>query len=51
MLYEGNWDDGGLPESDSREAMSVLAQALGKPIKLFYRPRPDAEVMVMEFQP
>lgn len=51
MLYEGNWDHGGLPGQESLDAVSVLAQILGKPIKLFYRTKPDGEPMVMKFEP
>jgi hypothetical protein len=31
--------------------MSVLAQILEKPIKLYYREKPDGELMLMEFKP
>jgi hypothetical protein len=51
MNYEGNWDQGGLPGRESLDALSVLAQILGKPIKLYYREKPDGELMVMDFQP
>ena len=51
MLFEGNWDRGGLPSRESQAALSVLTQVLGKPLKLYYRERPDGPVMVLEFQP
>jgi len=51
MLYEGNWDRGGLPGRDSLDAVSVLAQILAKPIKIFYREKADGELMVMKFEP
>ena len=51
MSFEGNWDRGGLPGQESREALAVLARALGKPLKLYYRERPDGPDMVLEFQP
>jgi hypothetical protein len=51
MNYEGNWDRGGLPEQESLDAVSVLAQILGKPIKLYYTEKPGGPQMVMEFQP
>jgi hypothetical protein len=51
MLYEGNWDHGGLPGGESLDAVSVLAQMLGKPIKLFYRETPEGELMIMKFKP
>lgn len=51
LLYEGDWDHGGLPCQESLDAVSVLAQILGKPIKIFYRTKPDAEVMVLVFEP
>jgi hypothetical protein len=51
MLYEGNWSQGGLPGQESRDAVSVLAQILGKTIKLYYRESQDGPLVVMEFQP
>ena len=51
MLFEGNWDRGGLPSRESQEALSVLAQVLGIPLKLYYRAQPDGPDMVLEFQP
>jgi len=51
MYYEGGWDQGGRPGQESRDALSVLAQVLGKPIKLYYREKPDSSDMVMEFEP
>jgi len=51
MLFEGNWDRGGLPGQESREALAVLAQVLGKPLKLYYRERSDGPDLVLEFQP
>jgi hypothetical protein len=51
LNYEGNWSHGGLPAQESRDALSVLAQVLGKPIKLYYTERPDGETRVLEFQP
>jgi hypothetical protein len=51
LLYEGNAEQGGLPPQESLDALSVLAQILGKPVKLFHRPRPAADLMVMEYAP
>lgn len=51
MNYEGNWDRGGLPEQESLDALSVLAQILHKPIKIYYRETEDGPLMVMEFMP
>ncbi len=51
MNYEGNWDHGGLPGRESLDALSVLAQILGKPITLYYTERAGGELMKMEFQP
>jgi hypothetical protein len=51
MNYEGNWEHGGLPDRESLDAVSVLAQILGKPITLYYTERPGGEQMTMEFQP
>src|SRR5688572_12058798 len=37
MMYEGNWTEGGgLPPKESLDAVSVMAQILEKPIKLYY---------------
>jgi hypothetical protein len=47
LSYEGNWDQGGLPGRESMDALSVLAQVIGKPIKLYYREKPE---MVLEFR-
>lgn len=51
MLFEGNWDRGGLPSQESQDALSVLPQVLGKPLKLYYRETPDGPDMVKEFLP
>jgi hypothetical protein len=51
LSYEGNWDQGGLPGQESMEALSVLAQVIGKPIKLYYREKPDGPDRVREFPP
>lgn len=51
MMYVGDSDNGGLPPQASLDALAKLTQVLAKPIKLFYRPKPDGEVMVMEWQP
>ena len=51
MRYEGRWDHGGLPPQESLDAVSVLAQILEKPIKLYYSEREGGDLMVMEFEP
>lgn len=51
MLHEGRWSQGGGPSQFSRDALSVLAQILEKPIKVYYRKIPSDPLMVMEFQP
>ena len=51
MLYEGNWDNGGTPPQPSLDAVSVLAQILGKPIKIFYTVKQGGEYMVMVLEP
>ena len=52
MYYEGNWTPGGgLPPQESRDALSVLAQIIEKPIKLYYTEKQDGPMMVMEFVP
>ncbi|NUM56687.1 MAG: hypothetical protein HUU46_23920 [Candidatus Hydrogenedentes bacterium] len=51
MMHVGGWDNGGLPPQSSLDALATLAHVLGIRIKLFYRPAPEAEVMVMEWDP
>lgn len=51
MLYEGNYARGGKPSQESQNALSVLAQVLNKPVKLYFREQPDGPPLVMEFQP
>lgn len=51
LYLEGRWDQGGGPSQYSRDCLSVLAQILGMPIKVFYRPTEDAELMVLRFEP
>jgi hypothetical protein len=51
MVYEGNWSNGGLPPQESQDALSVLAQILGKPIKLYYQQQENGPQMVKEFEP
>jgi hypothetical protein len=51
MNYEGRWTHGGLPPTESLEALSVLAQYLGRSIKLYYTQTEGGSVMVREFQP
>jgi hypothetical protein len=50
MLHEGRWSQGGGPSHFSRDALSVLAQILEKPIKVYYRKKPSDPLMVMEFR-
>jgi hypothetical protein len=47
LLHQGD----GPPDQESLDALSVLAQILGKPIKLFFRTNPGGEPMVSIFQP
>jgi hypothetical protein len=51
MCYEGNWEQGGLPGPESLDALSVLAQVIGKPIKLYFQETQDGPYKVMEFEP
>jgi hypothetical protein len=51
LFVDGNWSHGGGPSSDSRDALSVLVQVLEKPIKVYYRQKPNDPIMVMEFRP
>ena len=52
MAYEGNWTaGGGLPPQESQDALSVLAQILEKPIKLYYTEFEGGPQMLKEFVP
>jgi hypothetical protein len=51
LLFEGNYDRGGKPNQASQDALSVLAQVLGKPVKLYYHDKPGGTPLVMEFRP
>jgi hypothetical protein len=51
LFVDGRWSQGGGPSSESQDALSVLAQVMEKPIKVYYRKRPGEPIMVMEFQP
>ena len=52
MAYEGNWTEGGgLPPQESLDALSVLAQILEKPIKLYYTEFDGGSQMMIEFVP
>lgn len=41
----------GAPTVKSHQALEMLAQVLGKPIRLKYRPQPGADHKVLEFEP
>jgi hypothetical protein len=52
MIYhEGNWDRGGGPTDDSKQALSVLAKILGKRITVGYRDKPDGPILAIKFEP
>jgi hypothetical protein len=51
LYVEGRWSQGGGPSRESQDALSVLAQILAKPIKVYYEKRPGDPMAVMEFQP
>jgi hypothetical protein len=51
LYLDGGWSRGGGPSSDSQAALSVLAQILEKPIKVYYRQKPNEPIMVTEFRP
>jgi hypothetical protein len=51
LFVDGRWSQGGGPSGESQDALSVLAQILAKPIKVYYRQKPGDPMMVMEFQP
>lgn len=51
MMFKGRWSQGGMPNQESQDALSVLAQVIEKPIKVFFQERPDAEMKVLDFKP
>jgi hypothetical protein len=51
LFLDGRWSEGGGPSRESQDALSVLAQILQKPIKVYYRQKPRDPIMVIEFQP
>jgi hypothetical protein len=51
LFVDGRWSQGGGPSSESQAALSVLAQVLEKPIKVYYRQKPRDPIMVIEFRP
>ena len=51
LFLDGRWSQGGGPSSESQAALSVLAQILEKPIKVYYRQKPAEPIMVTEFRP
>jgi hypothetical protein len=51
VFVDGRWSQGGGPSRESQAALSVLAQVLEKPIKVYYRRKPRDPIMVMEFRP
>ena len=46
MLVEGRWSQGGGSSQESRDAISVLSQILGMPIKVYFRETPDGPLLV-----
>jgi hypothetical protein len=51
FFVDGRWSQGGGPSQPSQDALSVLAQVLQKPIKVFFRKKPAEPILVMEFHP
>jgi hypothetical protein len=51
LYVDGRWSQGGGPSQESQDALSVLAQVLQKPIKVFFRKKPSEPILVMEFNP
>src|SRR6516164_3645818 len=47
LFLDGRWSQGGGPSSESQAALSVLAQVLEKPIKVYYRQKPRDPIMVI----
>jgi hypothetical protein len=47
IFHEGRWDQGGGPTARSQEALAVLAQVLGKPIKVYFRENPESEMRLI----
>jgi hypothetical protein len=54
MFRQGGWLTGGVPSVTGQEALSVMAQLIGKRIRVLYkesRSAPDAEMRVLRFEP
>lgn len=51
MFLDGRWSQGGGPSPQSDEALAILARTLGKPIKLFYAPKPGEPHWVNRYDP
>ena len=53
MLLEGRWSAGGGPSEFSDHALSVLAQIVEKPIKVYYREQPGEQspLLVKQYEP
>jgi hypothetical protein len=51
LYVDGRWSAGGGPSKESQDALSVLAQVLEKPIKVYFRKKPAEPILVMEFHP
>jgi hypothetical protein len=51
MFVDGRWSQGGGPSRFSQDALSVLAQILERPIKVYFNKTPNDPLKVLEFQP
>jgi hypothetical protein len=51
VFVDGRWSVGGGSSSASQDALSILAQILEKPIKVYFRQKPGAPIMFVEFGP
>ena len=51
MFYENRRPGRGEPPREDQEAISVLAQIVRKPFKVYYHLEPDGDLMVMEYEP
>jgi hypothetical protein len=51
LYHDGSWDRGGGPSDYTKDALSVLAKVLGKPITVGYTVIQDGPIMLIKFEP
>src|SRR5947209_809489 len=49
LYHDGSWDRGGGPSDYTKNALSVLAKVLGKPITVYYTEKQDGPILLIKF--